>query len=88
LDALSDARYRANIRYVFDSPTKARLQEIGPRFTLKLRWLKKGLPSVTAPDGRIAHGGNDDLDKVLHPLNRDLLFHLLIRNRNMSGNGG
>jgi len=49
---------------VFDSPTKARLQEIGPRFTLKLRWLKKGLPSVTAPDGRIAHGGNDDLDKV------------------------
>jgi hypothetical protein len=67
LDALSDARYRANIRYVFDSPTKARLQEIGPRFTLKLRWLKKGLPSVTAPDGRIAHGGNDDLgnlDKV------------------------
>jgi len=55
---------RANDRYVFDSPTKARLQEIGPRFTLKLRWLKKGLPSVTAPDGRIAHGGNDDLDKV------------------------
>lgn len=48
------------IRYVFDSPTKARLQEIGPRFTLKLRWLKKGLPSVTAPDGRIAHGGDDD----------------------------
>lgn len=45
-------------RYVFDSPTKARLQEIGPRFTLKLRWLKKGLPSVTAPDGRIAHGGD------------------------------
>jgi ribosome production factor 1 len=55
---------QANTRYVFDSPTKARLQEIGPRFTLKLRWLKKGLPSVTAPDGRIAHGGNDDLDKV------------------------
>lgn len=53
-----------NDRYVFDSPTKARLQEIGPRFTLKLRWLKKGLPSVTAPDGRIAHGGNDDLHKV------------------------
>ena len=64
LRSLSEARYRANTRYVFDSPTKARLQEIGPRFTLKLRWLKKGLPSVTAPDGRIAHGGNDDLDKV------------------------
>jgi hypothetical protein len=45
-------------RYVFDSPTKARLQEIGPRFTLKLRWLKNGLPAVTAPDGRIAHGGD------------------------------
>jgi hypothetical protein len=45
---------------VFDSPTKARLQEIGPRFTLKLRWLKKGLPSVTAPDGRIAHGGDQE----------------------------
>jgi ribosome production factor 1 len=22
------------------------LQEIGPRFTLKLRWLKKGIPAV------------------------------------------
>ena len=43
---------------MFDSPTKARLQEIGPRFTLKLRWLRKGLPSVTAPDGRVAHGGD------------------------------
>jgi hypothetical protein len=27
-----------------------------------LRWLKKGLPSVTAPDGRIAHGGDTDAD--------------------------
>lgn len=43
---------------MFASPTSARLQEIGPRFTLKLRWLRKGLPSVTAPDGRIAHGGD------------------------------
>ena len=29
-------------RYMFDDG-KTRLQEIGPRFTLKLRWLKKGL---------------------------------------------
>lgn len=43
---------------MFTSPTQAKLQEIGPRFTLKLRWLKKGLPSVTAPDGRIANGGD------------------------------
>lgn len=43
---------------MFASPTQAKLQEIGPRFTLKLRWLRKGLPSVTAPDGRIANGGD------------------------------
>lgn len=43
---------------MFTSPTQAKLQEIGPRFTLKLRWLRKGLPSVTAPDGRIANGGD------------------------------
>lgn len=29
-------------RYVFDSQTKARLQELGPRFTMKLRWLQNG----------------------------------------------
>jgi len=29
-------------RYVFDSAEKARLQEIGPRFTLKLRYLQHG----------------------------------------------
>uniref|UniRef100_A0A6B2L9U3 Brix domain-containing protein n=1 Tax=Arcella intermedia TaxID=1963864 RepID=A0A6B2L9U3_9EUKA len=29
-------------RYVFDSPEKARLQEIGPRFTLKLKYLQHG----------------------------------------------
>ncbi|KAK4689253.1 ribosome production factor 1, partial [Tremellales sp. Uapishka_1] len=45
-------------RYMFTSPTSARLQEIGPRFTLKLRWLRKGLPTVTAGDGRIP-GGED-----------------------------
>ncbi|WWC92398.1 uncharacterized protein L201_007355 [Kwoniella dendrophila CBS 6074] len=47
-------------RYMFTSPTSAKLQEIGPRFTLKLRWLRKGLPSVTAPDGRAPAGENDD----------------------------
>lgn len=29
-------------RYVFDSREKARLQELGPRFTLKLQSLQKG----------------------------------------------
>jgi hypothetical protein len=33
-------------RYAFRSPEKAALQEIGPRFTLKPRWLKKGVPAV------------------------------------------
>jgi ribosome production factor 1 len=41
---------------MFASVEKARLQEIGPRFTLKLRWLRKGLPAVTAADGRIPGG--------------------------------
>ncbi|KAH9943805.1 Brix-domain-containing protein [Amylocystis lapponica] len=35
-------------RYAFRSPEKVALQEIGPRFTLKLRSLKKGLPAVKA----------------------------------------
>eukprot|EP00163_Fabomonas_tropica_P025682 TRINITY_DN448_c0_g1_i4.p1 TRINITY_DN448_c0_g1~~TRINITY_DN448_c0_g1_i4.p1 ORF type:complete len:311 (+),score=50.72 TRINITY_DN448_c0_g1_i4:130-1062(+) len=29
-------------RYIFDSATKSRIQELGPRFTLKLRSLQKG----------------------------------------------
>ena len=33
-------------RYAFRSIEKAALQEIGPRFTLKLRSLKKGVPAV------------------------------------------
>lgn len=33
-------------RYAFRTPEKVALQEIGPRFTLKLRWLKKGIPAV------------------------------------------
>lgn len=33
-------------RYAFRSEEKVALQEIGPRFTLKLRWLKKNIPAV------------------------------------------
>jgi ribosome production factor 1 len=47
-------------RYQFESVTKASLQEIGPRFTLKLRWMRKGLPAVTAADGRIPGGARGD----------------------------
>lgn len=55
-------------RYAFASATSAKLQEIGPRFTLKMRWLRKGLPAVTASDGSVPRGGdaevnNDEIDK-------------------------
>lgn len=43
---------------MFASTEKARLQEIGPRFTLKLRWLRKGLPSVLAADGVAPRSGD------------------------------
>ncbi|KAF8623232.1 hypothetical protein AX15_006466 [Amanita polypyramis BW_CC] len=33
-------------RYAFRSEEKVALQEIGPRFTLKLRWVKKNIPAV------------------------------------------
>lgn len=36
----------AAFRYAFRSEEKVALQEIGPRFTLKLRSLRKGLPAV------------------------------------------
>lgn len=51
---------------MFSSPTSAKLQEIGPRFTLKLRWLRKGLPTVSAADGRPPSGGDkeDEEDPV------------------------
>ncbi|KAF8527316.1 anticodon-binding protein [Gautieria morchelliformis] len=42
-------------RYAFRSTEKAALQEIGPRFTLKLRWLKKGVPSVGSAFGAGEH---------------------------------
>jgi len=31
-----------NHRYIFDNIEKARIQESGPRFTLKMRWLQHG----------------------------------------------
>ncbi|ORY31268.1 anticodon-binding protein [Naematelia encephala] len=50
-------------RYMFASATSAKLQEIGPRFTLKLRWLRKGLPGVTSADGQVPRGGDkEDVD--------------------------
>ncbi|KDR80620.1 hypothetical protein GALMADRAFT_207637 [Galerina marginata CBS 339.88] len=45
-DFLFFRRHRFSIRYAFRSTEKVALQEIGPRFTLKLRWLKKGIPAV------------------------------------------
>lgn len=45
---------------MFASPTKAKLQEIGPKFTLKLRWLRKGLPGVLTADGVAPHAKNAD----------------------------
>jgi len=33
-------------RYAFRSDEKVAMQEIGPRFTLKLRWVKKNIPAV------------------------------------------
>jgi ribosome production factor 1 len=37
----------ASTRYAFRSPEKVALQEIGPRFTLKLKWMKKGIPAMS-----------------------------------------
>ena len=46
-------------RYMFASEEKARLQEIGPRFTLKLRSLAKGLPKgAGAWDGVVDFDGS------------------------------
>jgi ribosome production factor 1 len=40
--------YPRSSRYAFRSDEKVALQEIGPRFTLKLRSLRTGLPAVKA----------------------------------------
>jgi ribosome production factor 1 len=49
---------------MFKSPTSAKLQEIGPRFTLKLRWLRKGLPAVGAADGVAPTNAGDSDEEV------------------------
>jgi ribosome production factor 1 len=52
-------------RYMFKSDEKAKLQEIGPKFTLKLRSLKKGLPKGAGVwDGEIHFDGKDNADEV------------------------
>jgi ribosome production factor 1 len=55
-------------RYAFRSPEKVALQEIGPRFTLKLRWLKRGLPAVqnfgASPDALEISVGTEELPEL------------------------
>jgi ribosome production factor 1 len=55
-------------RYAFRSEEKVALQEIGPRFTLKLRSLRKGLPAVQnfgeAPKKVEIQVGVDEEDEV------------------------
>lgn len=59
-----------NPRYAFRSPEKAALQEIGPRFTLKLRWVKKGLPAVqnfgSAPPPLEISAGTEEAEEPVH----------------------
>lgn len=54
--------------YAFRSTEKVALQEIGPRFTLKLRWLKKGIPAVRnfgeAPKGLEFDNEDDRKDEA------------------------
>ncbi|CAE7074936.1 unnamed protein product [Rhizoctonia solani] len=50
-------------RYAFRSSEKAALQEIGPRFTLKLRSLKKGLPvleNISKPPPALEFASEED----------------------------
>lgn len=49
-------------RYAFRSTEKAALQEIGPRFTLKLRWVKKGIPGVGSAFGAGEHPPSLEVD--------------------------
>jgi len=55
-------------RYAFRSEEKVALQEIGPRFTLKLRWLKKNIPAVynlgEAPAPLVIEKDEEDDDPV------------------------
>jgi len=51
-------------RYEFKSENKAKLQEIGPRFTLKLRKLYNGLPKGSGEwDGDVHFDGKDQAKK-------------------------
>jgi ribosome production factor 1 len=43
---LKQAEVLTSLRYAFRSEEKVALQEIGPRFTLKLRSLRKNIPAV------------------------------------------
>ncbi len=55
-------------RYAFRSPEKVALQEIGPRFTLKLRSIKKGLPAVKnlgAPSKPLEFDAGGDEDAMV-----------------------
>lgn len=64
-------------RYAFRSPEKVALQEIGPRFTLKLRWVKEGLPAVqnfgVAPPPLQISVGTEEAEEAIHesPLEDD-----------------
>lgn len=55
--------------YAFRTTDKAALQEIGPRFTLKLRWMKKSIPAVQNfgdPAKPLEFAPNDDEDVEEH----------------------
>jgi len=59
-----------NPRYAFRSPERVALQEIGPRFTLKLKWVKKGLPTVqnfgAAPQPLEISVGTEEAEQPVH----------------------
>ncbi len=51
-------------RYIFaEDGTRARLQELGPRFTLKLKWLMKGTFDTKAGDYEWLHKRHE-MDKT------------------------
>ncbi|KIY65109.1 Brix-domain-containing protein [Cylindrobasidium torrendii FP15055 ss-10] len=71
-------------RYAFRSTEKVSLQEIGPRFTLKLRTLRKGIPAVknfgeapkplefdTGEDEEQAEGGEEEKKQTVLPPKED-----------------
>jgi ribosome production factor 1 len=54
-------------RYMFKSAEKTALQEIGPRFTLKLRYIKKGVPAVGQLGAAPPPLMFDDGEEVVNP---------------------